>query len=220
MSLLAVSEAALRLGVSTRQVQNLVAQGELRQLARGVIDEASVERLAAVRRGSHRRAWSEVTAWGAVDLLSGGTAQWMGARQCSRMKERLRGLDALELVERSRGRARVSRYRAHSSARTRLMSELVTSADAETRLGLVGGDRIDGYVEVDAADGLVERHGLIRDDDGSVVIRATTFDLSVIRELAGRGTVLAALDLAESLDIRERRAGVDGLDAALRALRG
>lgn len=53
-SMLAVSEAAERLGVSTRQVQHLVARGELRSLARGVVDETSVERLLAVRRGCTR----------------------------------------------------------------------------------------------------------------------------------------------------------------------
>lgn len=71
MSFLAVSEAAERLGVSTRQVQHLVARGELRSLARGVVDETSVERLLTVRRGSRARAWVESTAWAAVALLSG-----------------------------------------------------------------------------------------------------------------------------------------------------
>jgi hypothetical protein len=37
MSLLAVSEAAERLGVSTRQVQHLGARREMRSLARGVV---------------------------------------------------------------------------------------------------------------------------------------------------------------------------------------
>jgi hypothetical protein len=71
MSLLAFSEAAERLGVSTRQVQHLVARRELRSLARGVVDETSVERLLAVRRGEHTRTWAETTAWAAVALLSG-----------------------------------------------------------------------------------------------------------------------------------------------------
>lgn len=78
MNLIAVSEAAARLGVSTRQVQHLVARGELQQVVRGALDETSVERLMAVRGGSHRRAWSEATAWGAVAILSGADAGWMG----------------------------------------------------------------------------------------------------------------------------------------------
>jgi hypothetical protein len=43
---------------------------------------------------------------------------------------------------------------------------------------------------------VVSRHGLIRD-----LVRA--------------GGVLAALDLAESLDVRERRAGIDALGRSL-----
>lgn len=40
-------------------------------------------------------------------------------------------------------------------------------------------------------------------------------DLAIVRELAQRSVVLAALDLAESLDVRERRAGLDALDRGL-----
>lgn len=217
---MAVSEAAERLGISTRQVQQLVAQGELRQLARGVVDETSVERLVAVRGGSHKRAWSEETAWGAVALLSGADAGWMGETQRSRLKGRLRRLDAAELVERARERAHVTRYRAHSSAGRYLLGVLVDTADAARRLGLAETSDIDGYLAAKDVDGLVAGHGLIRDDEGRVTLRATRIDLDVVRDLSKRSDVLAALDLAESLDVRERRAGLDGLDRALRAFGG
>lgn len=38
--------------------------------------------------------------------------------------------------------------------------------------------------------------------------------------MSKRGVVLTALDLAESLNVRERRAGLNALDAALEAFRG
>lgn len=220
MSLLAISEAAERLGVSTRQVQHLVARGELRQVARGVLDETSVARLLAVRGDSHKRAWSEGTAWGAVALLSGCDADWMGDTQRSRLKGRLRQLDAAELVERARDRADVTRYRAHTSAGKYLLGELVYTAEVAGQLGLAETDNIDGYLASEDVDGLVSRHGLIRDDEGRVTLRATTMDLDVVRDLAKRSAVLAAIDLAESLDVREHRAGLDGLDRALEAFRG
>lgn len=220
MTLLAVSEAAERLGVSTRQVQHLVARGDLRQLARGVLDETSVERLLAVRGGSHRRAWSTETAWGAVALLSGAAASWMGETQRSRLKARLRALDAPDLVERARDRAAVRRYAAHASAGRYLRDELVRATDGSDQLGLAATNAIDGYVSQCAAAGVISRHGLIRDDDGLVTLRTTSIDLEVIRDLARRGVVLAALDLAESLDVRERRAGLDTLDRALASFRG
>ncbi len=220
MSLLAVSKAAERLGVSTRQVQNLVARGELRQVARGVLDETSVERLLAVRGGSHKRAWSEATAWGAVALLSGDDAEWMGETQRSRLKGRLRRLGAAELVERARERAAVARYRAHSSAGQYLLAELVYATDASGRLGLAATNNIDGYLAAADVAEVVSRHGLIRHDEGRVTLRATSMDLDVVRDVSKRSVVLAALDLAESLDVRERRAGLDALDRALESFRG
>jgi hypothetical protein len=220
MTLLAVSEAAERLGVSTRQVQHLVARGELRSLARGVVDETSVERLLAVRRGSHVRAWAEATAWGAVALLSGRDAGWIGESQRSRLRGRLRGLGADELVQRARGRASVTRYAAHRSTGGRLLKDLLDTSAAAGRLGLVATNAIDGYLAAIDLEAVVTRHGLIRDDAGGVTLRATTMALEVVRELATHETVLAALDLAESLDVRERRAGIDALDRALGAFRG
>jgi len=220
MSLLPVSEAAERLGVSTRQVQHLVARGELRSLARGVVDETSVERLLAVRRGSHTRAWAESTAWAAVALLSGRDAGWLGESQRSRLRGRLRGMGADELVDRARGRARVSRYVAHRSAGERLRTELVDTSSPAERLGLAATNAFDGYLATTDLKAVVSRHGLMRDDTGSVTLRATSVDLDVVRDLVSAGDVLAALDLAESLDVRERRAGIDALDRALAGLRG
>lgn len=219
MSLLAVSEAAERLGVSTRQVQHLVARGELRSLARGVVDETSVERLLAVRRGSHTRAWADSTAWAAVALLSEREAGWLGESQRSRLRGRLRGMGSDELVDRARGRASVSRYVAHRSAGERLRAELVDTSSATARLGLVATNAIDGYLATTDVEAVVYRHGLIRDDTGSVTLRATSMDLDVVRDLVNAGDVLVALDLAESLDIRERRAGTDALNRVLAKFR-
>jgi hypothetical protein len=66
----------------------------------------------------------------------------------------------------------------------------------------------------------VSRHGLIRDDTGSVTLRSTSVDLDVVRDVVSAGDVLAALDLAESLDVRERRAGIEELSRALGEFRG
>lgn len=220
VSLIAVSEAADRLGVSARQVQHLVARGELRQLARGIVDETSIERLLAVRGGSHKRAWSQTTAWGAVSLLSGGDADWMGATQRSRLRSRLRGLRGTALVERARERADVTRYRAHSSTGQYLLGVLVYAKDVAGRLGLAETNNVDGYIAADDVASVVGNHGLIRDDEGRVTLRATTMNLHVVKDLANRSVLLAALDLAESLDVRERRAGLDALDRALEDFRG
>lgn len=217
---MAVSEAADRLGVSTRQVQHLVSGGELRHVARGFVDATSVERLVAVRGASHTRAWSEATAWGAVSLLSGEYAEWVQQTQRSRLRSRLRGLSAEALVERARDRAKVTRYRAHSTAGLHLRGILVSATIDSQKLGLAEANDIDGYLSARNVVSLVHNHGLVQDDEGRVTLRATSMDLEVVKDLANRNIVLAALDLAESLDDRERRAGLTALDQALKEFRG
>ena len=220
MSLLSVQEAAVRLSVSVRQVQHLVALGELHQVARGLVDEASVERLRLVRGASPRRAWAPATSWGAVAILLGQTPAWMGDTQRSRLRARLRDLTVDGLVERTRERAHAVRYRAHPTTASRLEKEIVSTAEQAAALGLASGGSVDGYVQRGSLDELVARHGLIRDTQGQVTLRATDFPMRTIGELAQRGVVLAALDLAESLDVRERRAGTEGVARALEDFRG
>lgn len=218
MSLLAVGEAAERLGVSTRQVQHLVAQGHLRQVARGVVDATSVERLLAVRGAGHGRAWAEPTAWGAVAILSGRTAEWLGASQRSRLRARLQSLTSAQLVERARNRADVVRYGGHPASLGRVRAEIVDTSRASGALGLASTTRVDGYVGHADRDEVADRNGLVRDEEGRITLRATSMDLALVAALAEAGVVVTALDLAESLDPRERRAGLTALDRALESL--
>ena len=96
----------------------------------------------------------------------------------------------------------------------------MATSSATARLGLVATNAIDGYLATTDLEVVVSRHGLIRDDTGSVTLRATSMDLDVVRDLISAGDVLAALDLAESLDVRERRAGTDALHRVLGEFRG
>ncbi|MGW2095719.1 hypothetical protein [Promicromonospora sukumoe] len=218
MSLLTVGEAAGRLGVSTRQVQHLIAQGHLSQVARGVVDETSVDRVLAVRGARPGRAWAEPTAWGAVAILSGHAAGWMGTSQRSRLRTQLRGLSSAQLVARARNRATAVRYAGHPASLARLRGEIIDTSRAAGALGLSAATTIDGYVAVGELDTVVRRHGLVRDEEGQVTLRATSLDVAVVRALADDAVVVAALDLAESLDSRERAAGLAALDRALERL--
>ncbi|MFC8734339.1 hypothetical protein ACFT5B_17945 [Luteimicrobium sp. NPDC057192] len=220
MPLLATHDAARRLEVTTRQVQHLVAQGKLASPAHGVIDGQSVDRFLAAHGTARQRAWSEPTAWGAVAILSGVTPLWLGPSQRSRLKKRLRTLTAAELVRHARDRAEVSRYAGHSAALARLRKEVVDTSRAAATLGLAATESVDGYVSADHLSRLVTDFALAPDETGRITLRSTTFPIDTVRELADTGAVLAALDLAESLDVRERRAGLDGLAAALERLRG
>jgi hypothetical protein len=96
---------------------------------------------------------------------------------------------------------------------------LVDTSGAAAVLGLItAADRADGYVAAHDLDEIVARHALVEEADGDYTLRATTMDLATVRALAENAPVLAALDLAESLDIRERQAGLNFLDDRLKRL--
>ncbi|MBD8078477.1 hypothetical protein [Cellulosimicrobium arenosum] len=206
--------------MSVRQVENLVAHGKLTSPARGLIDPSSVDRFVVLHGRSRSRPWSMPTAWGAVALLSGAAAAWMGQSQRSRLKGRLREASADAVVAQTRARAATARYAGHPSAVTRLRAEIVDTGATSTRLGLTPSADVDGYVNDEALPELTRRFALVRDDSGQFTLRATTFPIEVVSELAAGADVLAALDLAESLDVRERQTGLGALAAALEALHG
>lgn len=215
MSWLAVSQAAERLGVTSRQVQYLVTQGSLRQIARGLIDEASVELLLTARGDMRGRVWTEGTAWAAIALLSGSPCGRVGPSQRSRLRAQLRDCTANELVARTRNRADATRYLGHPSTAQRLRLDLIDTTPASATLGWAATtNAVDGYLAKANLAATVKRHGLIRDDEGSITLRATTMDLAVVKELVAI-PVLAALDLADSLDVRAGRIGLDKLDDVL-----
>lgn len=142
----------------------------------------------------------------------------MGTSQRSRLKHHLRHLTATDVVDRARNRAKVHRYEGHSQAANRLRHDIVDTASAGQAVGLAGTDRVDGYVAAQDLRQIVTRHALVAAPDGQFTLRAATMELAIVRTLVDSSPVLAALDLAESLDVRERRAGLDSLDTALRRL--
>lgn len=219
MSMLAVSEAADRLGVTPRQVQHLVARGDLSSVARGFVDASSVDRLIAIRRGGRARAWSEATAWGAVAMLSGMEAIWMGESQRSRLRAQLRQFSAEQVVARTRNRAIAMRYAGHPSAVSRVRAAAVSTHLAARRLGLADVNAVDAYVDVNKVHEVARSHALVLDGRGTFTLRATTMAMDVVRQLVENGDVVAALDMAESLDVRERSAGTKALGDALETFR-
>jgi hypothetical protein len=219
MEFVGVTDAAQQLGVTRRQVQYLAAGGELRLVARGLIERASLDRHLAIRQGCRRRGWSESTAWAALGILSDLPTPWIGPVQRSRLKATLRQLTGSELVSRTRARAQVHRYRGHSRTAERLRLELVDTSSAATALGLMdAADRVDGYVTADDLDKIVRRHALIEDASGQYTLRATEMKLATVRAIAQNSPALAATDLAESLDVRERQTGLGFLDDRLQQI--
>lgn len=209
-------DAAQALGVTVQHVRRLADSGELTRVARGLIDRDSLERYLAGGHGGRTRVWAEHTAWGAIAMLSGMHVDWLAPTQASRVRTSLRTLtDPADLVTRTRDRASTRTYHAHPSALRRLIEDLVT-VDT-TGLGLVGAqtDSVDGYLDADRVDSTVGFFGLRADPSGNVTIRATHFDIGVVRDLAVHGGVLAALGAAGSRDPRERGVGERALAETL-----
>lgn len=114
------------------------------------------------------------------------------------------------------------RFHAHPRALDRLAAELIGSGATQGvgGLGPVQG-RVDGYASPAALRRLVQRYRLQEEPGGTVTVRVTDTPTAVIADLAaGRRRVLAGLDLAGSIDPRERAAGQRILDRALDGLRG
>lgn len=223
------SEAARELGVGVRQVERLVAAGDITRvgtIGRAVlIDTASVHRLRTrgVRRG---RPWTVETRLAAIDLLSSGTTDRLGQVERSRLASRLREMTAEDVVRATQGRASARRYRASPSFLALIKQEAtLTGASAiDADRGIAGQfglasatrDRVDGYVDEATDQRLITSCHLVEDARGNVTLRISDalHDGGSIAPV-----VIVALDLADSLDVRERAAGLALLQGRLEGLR-
>lgn len=213
---LTVAEVVERLGITRASVHDLLHSGQLTSIGQAgrtlLIDRSSVERLAAAgtRRG---RAWTAKTAWAALALLSGQNPTWISSSEKSRLKSRLRKLDANAVCILARNKDKTIRFRATTDGLAALTDHLIASGASAMRdegtadtFGMSGGGGIaEGYVMAGDARALAEAFGLVEDPAGNAIIHEV--------ELAepfteGRAPVAAiAVDLMGSLATRERSAG-------------
>jgi len=223
MTLVTVDEAAGQLNLSVRQVQRLARAGNLVLVGPNRIDWESVLRHQVARQGYDRRAWAEDTAWAAVAMLAHVEVTCLGQPQRSRLNRQLIASSSEEVVARTRNRAVVHRLTGHRAALDRIAGEMILSGANRNVGDLTAStrDRIDGYVDSGQYDGLVARYRLTADagEAGNVVLRVTGFDVETVAAITQSGDVLAGLDLATSLDTRERSTGMEVLGHALEGLR-
>jgi len=101
-----------------------------------LIDRSSVERLAlaGTRLG---RAWTAKTAWAALALLSGQNPTWVSASEKSRLKSRLRELDADDVYVLARNKDKTHRYRATPDRLAALNDHLIPSGTSAMRDDMV-----------------------------------------------------------------------------------
>lgn len=211
--------AAQRLGVSQRQVQRLIASGELAaQRTAGdawLVDALSLNTLSR-GRPTRGRPWSAETAWAALWSLSGLGADWLRTRTAERLRDRLAHQDTETLVHACRRRATVYRYRASDSFLDELRASIAltgasatTVADFEMPPDLA---RVDGYCAPDTRTDLVTRFHLALDERGNVTLRVVEGPVEALLEGPAMPIAVIAIDLAESYEPREHSAGVEVLE--------
>lgn len=220
--------AAEILGVTPREVRRLASDGQLqgaRLLGRTfVVDAESVQRLAQEprRRG---RPWSERIAWAALTIVSDSDAPWISAVERTRLIHRLRKSSVDDLVYLARQRARARRFRCHTTMLDDIASRVVPTGGSALHVdnlrqwGLTPAQKhLDAYLPVGDVDALAERFALVDDAAGNVTLRGVTcFDAFA----HGRPPLAAvALDLADSLNTRERTAGLRELGSLHAAVFG
>lgn len=232
--LMTSTDAAHILGVSVRQVQRLVEAGTIANRGRVgravLLDAGSVHRLAAV--GTARgRAWKASTAWAAMDLLDGGDSTDLTGQERahrSRLRSRLRLMDAQELVRMTRRRAELTHWRVSASFSGALRSRILITGESaldsrdggsavahELRLGTrTDGGRMDGYIMAEQLPELEREFFLARDVSGNLTLRVTAGVVALAdRDYGSRAALpVVALDLAESIDVRERAAALRTLN--------
>lgn len=222
MTEMTTATAGERLGVSQRQVQRLIASGELPGTRSAgdawLVDALTVNALARTRP-SPGRPWSPHVAWAALWQLSGEAPEWLDRRAASRLSTRLAGMDAERLLHACRRRAIVRRYRVSESLLEDLGVVLVRSGSSATGAEAFGMGRdfmqVDGYIDDDALPNLVRRFHLTGDNRGNATLRVTSVrDISLESRYEMPQGVVAA-DLAESLEVRERSAGLRVLEGLL-----
>lgn len=212
--LLTQREAARRLGVSERRISALRASGRLDSFPVGdgtLITEDSVRRQARWQ-GTSGRPYSPDMAFGMLYALSGFDVPWLGRQQRYRLRGYLMQADAENLTRLTRRRAMTVEYWCRDSNLGKVAGFIrpsaATGALADT-FRLTATDVVEGYAAAGDLDDIVRQCRLKRGVD------PTRVRLRVAGSLpAGEGSMplaVCAADLAESNDLRERRAGLETL---------
>lgn len=191
------------LSLSQRQVQRLANANRLAASSvagRTVISGRSVTALE--RTAGRGRRWNDATVAAALELLSEGATSALQTAPRSRLRARMREIDARELAYQALS-GRVSLWRSTSA------SLMHPGSLASTELGLTGA----GGTRVRSCDDVAEdarRQRLVQDEEGDVVLVAL-----------GRAQKLAAeiITLYAYGDARESAAAASWISTKVRALR-
>ena len=171
-------------------------------------------------RPDRGRPWSPATAWAALWRLSGLEVDWLDRRTTSRLTARLKSISPEELLHATRRRAVIGRYRVSESFLAELRSAVVLSGAGAMTAATFGMEAastsLDGYCDSEASNRIVHDFHLIEDARGNATLRAAALRSLPIHGRKTMPIAVVAADLAESLEARERSAGLRVLEDLLR----
>lgn len=222
------AEAADRLGVSQRQVRNMIVHGQLEVLGNVTSHLVSIDSLLRACQVPRRagRAWSPRIAWAALAILGGADAGWLQPSERYRLRQALKTRSVDEVMAAARNRATVRKFRATPDTISRLREYVAATggtalqdADVAAVFGLAsGGGFLDGYVPMGVADEMAESFHMEEGANGNVTLREVDFEDALSSDVP---IAAIALDLAESVATREHSAGRSVLEKLLqKQLRG
>jgi excisionase family DNA binding protein len=215
LNLMSVADAAKRLGISDRRVRALAADGRLpaQKLANRWFVE--VDRLSERGRsaGARGRPFSGGHSLGLLFLASGDEAPWLSAYEKWRLRRY--ALPRLQsLLPRLRTRANVHSVQAPESVVKRLANDAKfvrsgVSAAEHHQADIAARSVLDGYYSERGFEDLAYRYALQPAAEGAanLIVRGVE-DPSFLSGRRFMPMAVVAVDLADSVDARTKRAGV------------
>jgi len=219
-------QAADILGVTTHQVVQLIHAGEVEAVRTAgeafLIDVESLNGYARMRQG-RGRPLSVNVAWAALWLLSGLEVDWLTYQQSRRLRISLQEVSAEDLVWLVRKRADFLRLRIDESFFAAATKDLVLSGTSSKLISefelTTRTSHLEGYIARDDLKGFIQRNFAVTGGRANVTARIVNdvpFDLTELNEMP---IAVAAVDLAASINERERSAGLKMLEKLLETWR-
>lgn len=222
---LSTRDAARRLGVSTNRVGDLIRQGTLRATRFGrvwIVDECSLETVAARGVGGRVRPLAPETAWAAAFLVDGLTPEWVAPAERSRLERRIQRLADAEPGEwagwLSRRAVRTVGLWVHPENALKVASRLIDPDTKEVPqdVRVVDGNRL-GWTSPSGFLDVVQDPASVVSAKPNTIVRVWPRD---VREVTRIPNLIAAADLLDEADSRSVRMGEWLLQKTLSRLRG
>lgn len=207
------ADAAKATGLSAHQIGCLARSGEIDAFKNGntiLVNAATLQSYAMSNQG-RGRPMDAKTAYGALWLLTDLEAAWLNYPQQRRLRLRLQSTSVESLSWQLRKRAETHRYRASESFIERIAGSLLLSGVSSSHLTEFGlldvKDVTEGYCLNDELHKLTESSFMTEDPQGNVVIHSASWLPSgILNEMP---LAVVAADLTQSLNTRERKAGLN-----------